>query len=158
MKRETVKKIALVLFAFTLYYTILVEKHAKVDTSTEKIKERIGMIEETTEQIVADVSATMYNAVESQCDSDPLITAGMYKINPHKASDHKWVALSRDLLKRWGGQFTYGQKIQITGCGDKDGIYTIVDTMNPRFKNKIDILETKGTPIYKYENVRITLL
>ena len=49
--------------------------------------------------------ATQYNAVTDQCDSDPLITAGMYKINPKKASKHKWVALSRNLLKRWGGRF-----------------------------------------------------
>jgi hypothetical protein len=27
--------------------------------------------------------------------------------------------------------------------------------MNKRFKNKIDILETQGTPIYKYNNVKI---
>ena len=155
MKRETVKKIALVLFLSTLYYSVFVEQHAKIDTSLVNIENR-------TKQMVAEISivvtVTMYNAVESQCDSDPLVTAGMYKINPKKASDHKWVALSRDLLKRWGGKFTYGQKIQITGCGEKDGIYTIVDTMNPRFKNKIDILETKGKPMYKYENVKITLL
>ena len=149
MKRETVKKIALVLFLSTLYYSVFVEEHAKVDTSLVKIEHR-------TEQIVADVTATMYNAVENQCDSDPLTTAGMYKINPKKASDHKWVALSRDLLKRWGGQFDYGDTIRIENAGEKSGVYTVVDTMNPRFTKKIDILETKGTPLYKFDNVRIT--
>lgn len=149
MKRETVKKIALVLFLSTLYYSVFVEEHAKVDTSLAKIEHR-------TEQIVADVTATMYNAVENQCDSDPLTTAGMYKINPKKASDHKWVALSRDLLKRWGGQFDYGDTIRIENAGEKSGVYTVVDTMNPRFTKKIDILETKGTPLYKFDNVRIT--
>jgi 3D (Asp-Asp-Asp) domain-containing protein len=97
----------------------------------------------------------MYNAVEGQCDSDPLVTAGMYKINPRKASQHKWVALSRDLLKRWGGQFDYGDTVIIENAGDKSGKYTVVDTMNPRFTNKIDILETQGTDLYKYENVKI---
>lgn len=153
MKRETVKKIVLVLFLSMIYYSVFVEEHAKIDTSLVKIEHR-------TKQMVAEISifvtATMYNAVENQCDGDPLVTAGMYHINPKKASEHKWVALSRDLLKRWGGQFTYGEKIQITGCGDKDGIYTVVDTMNPRFTKKIDILETKGTPLYKFDNVRIT--
>lgn len=152
MKRETAIKVALVLFLSTLYYSVFVENHEPVDTSLAKIEERT---EKIVAVISADVTATMYNAVESQCDSDPLITAGMYKIDPKRASEHKWVALSRDLLKRWGGQFTYGNKILITGCGKKDGVYTVVDTMNSRFTKKIDILETKGTDLYKFDNVRI---
>jgi len=102
------------------------------------------------------VTATMYNAVETQCDADPLITAGMYKINPDKASEHKWIAMSRDMLKRWGGSFQYGDKVLISGAGHKDGIYTVADTMNKRYKNRIDILETKGTPLYKFNSVTIT--
>ncbi len=148
MKRETAIKVALALFLSTLYYSVFVEEHKPVDVSLAKIEQR-------TEQIVADVTATMYNAVEGQCDSDPLTTAGMYHIDPKHASDHKWVALSRDLLKRWGGKFDYGDTIRIENAGEKSGTYTVVDTMNPRFTNKIDILETKGTPLYKFDNVRI---
>ncbi len=92
--------------------------------------------------IQATVTATMYNAIKSQCDNDPLVTAAMYKINPKKASDHKWVALSRNLLKRWGGQFDYGDYIRVSGTAHKDGIYKVADTMNKRFKNRIDFLET----------------
>lgn len=105
--------------------------------------------------ITATVTATMYNPVKSQCDDDPLITAGMYKINPKKASQHKWIALSRDLLKRWGGQFDYGDVVKISNAGHKNGIYKVVDTMNKRFKNRMDFLETKGTKHYKYKNVII---
>ena len=97
----------------------------------------------------------MYNAVEGQCDADPFVTACMYKIDPQKASEHKWIAVSRNLLKINGGKFVYGQKVRIVGAGKKSGIYTIADTMNKRFKNKIDILETIGTPLYKYNNVKI---
>jgi hypothetical protein len=82
----------------------------------------------------------------------------MYKIIPHKASEQKFVALSRDLLKRFGGKFDFGQKIRLDNAGKKSGVYTVADTMNKRFKRKIDILETKGTPLYKFENVKITLL
>lgn len=103
-----------------------------------------------------DVTATMYNPVVSQCDADPLITAGMYEIDPDHASEHKWVALSRDMLTRWGGEFDYGDTIKIEGAGDKDGEYLVADTMNKRYRNRIDILETTGTPLYKYEHVRIS--
>lgn len=108
--------------------------------------------------IIHNVTATMYNPVISQCDKDPLITAGMYKINPKKASKHRWIAVSRNLLKRWGGRFHYGDKVSISGAGHKNGVYKIVDTMNPRFKNRIDFLETKGTKHYKYTNVLIRKL
>ena len=104
------------------------------------------------------VTATMYNAVQGQCDQDPLVTAGMYKINPDKASQHKWIAVSRNLLKRWGGKFDYGDKVQIKGAGHKDGVYTIVDTMNRRFKDRIDFLETEGTKWYKFHNVQVASL
>jgi 3D (Asp-Asp-Asp) domain-containing protein len=104
------------------------------------------------------VTATMYNAVEDQCDKDPLVTAGMYRINPNKASQHRWIAVSRNLLKRWGGKFGYGDKVQITGAGHKDGVYTITDTMNPRFRDRIDFLETKGTKGYKFDNVQLASL
>lgn len=110
------------------------------------------------ESISMDVTATMYNAVTSQCDADPLITAGMYKINPNKASEQKFVAMSRDLLKRWGGLFNYGDKILIEGTDSKDGVYIVADCMNKRYKKRIDILETKGKKLYKFNKVKITKL
>jgi len=104
---------------------------------------------------VEKITATMYNAMESQCDSDPFITAGMYKINPSKASEHNWIAMSRNLLSRWGGEFNYGDNVIISNAGHKDGTYTVVDTMNPRFKDRIDFLETTGTHHYIYETITI---
>lgn len=98
------------------------------------------------------VTATMYYAVPGQCDDSPLETACGYKIDPKKASEHKWIAVSRDLLKK----FKYGDKVRLSNAGDKDGIYIIADTMNKRFKNKIDILETEGTPLYKLKDVVLT--
>lgn len=102
------------------------------------------------------VTATMYYPVVGQCDSTPYLTAGMYHISETNASAHKWIAMSRDLLKRWGGNFKYGDTVRISGAGHKDGVYTIVDTMNKRFKNRIDFLETPGTKPYKFKNVQIT--
>jgi 3D (Asp-Asp-Asp) domain-containing protein len=102
---------------------------------------------------VYNLTGTMYNAVIEQCDADPLITAGMYTINYNNASEHRWIALSRDLLKRWGGKFWYGDVVIISNARHKDGIYTIVDTMNKRFNNRIDFLETTGTKRYKFTNI-----
>lgn len=99
--------------------------------------------------------ATMYYPVASQCDADPLVTAGMYVI-PKNASEQHWIALSRDMLSRWGGEFHYGDYVQITGAGKKDGIYKVVDTMNKRFKHHIDFLESKGTEGYKFNHVTLT--
>jgi len=82
----------------------------------------------------------------------------MYKIDPRKASEHKWIAMSRNLLKRWGGPFDYGDEVIITNAGKKSGIYKVVDTMNKRYKDRIDFLETTGTPKYKFDNIVIAKL
>lgn len=100
-------------------------------------------------------TATMYNPVASQCDSDPLVTASMLKIKPWKASKQKYVALSRDMLKRWGGPFDLKDSVVISGAGHKDGIYIVADVMNKRFKRKVDFLETVGTKIYRFTNIKI---
>ena len=115
------------------------------------LNKKISQINKTTE--IVDV--TMYNAVVDQCDSDPLITACMYRINPNRASEHKWIAMSRNLLKRWGGNFDFGQKVKLVGCGKKDGIYIVADVMNKRYVNRVDILETQGVKLYKYKNVKL---
>ena len=133
---------------------------AKVEMASDDAVSTISADNETfvVSDVANEVTATMYNAVVSQCDADPLTTAGMYTIDPDNASEHKWVALSRDLLKRWGGEYDYGDRIIISGAGDKDGVYKVTDTMNKRYSNRIDILETEGTPLYKFENVTIRKL
>lgn len=108
--------------------------------------------------VLANVTVTMYNPVEEQCDADPLITAGMYRIDAKNASEHNWVAVSRNLLKRWGGKLQYGDKVTIKGAGHKDSVYVVVDTMNKRYVNRVDILETTGTKWYKFKNVQLAKL
>lgn len=145
---KTLLYILIALAIFNLIYVIRMEI---------RLEKRIDTIEkQVTNVITAKVTATMYNAVPSQCDKDPFITAGMYKINPDKASNHRWIAMSRDLLVRWGGTFNYGDTVIISGAGHKSGSYLVVDTMNKRFKNKIDILETVGTKHYKFNDVVVS--
>ena len=102
-----------------------------------------------------EVDVTMYQPVYPQTDRTPNITADGTKIRISKASEYKYVALSRNLLKRWGGPFDYGDFILIRGTEHKDGVYQVRDTMNPKWVNVVDILESKHVTPYKYENVHI---
>ncbi len=125
-------------------------------TTTENFFNRRQITSDTTRGQEHKVTATMYYAVQGQCDKDPLTTAGMFQIDPRHASEHKWIAMSRDMIKRWNGEFNYGDLVEIHGAGHKDGVYKVVDTMNKRFTNRIDFLETKGTKPYKFDNVTLT--
>jgi hypothetical protein len=87
------------------------------------------------------VVATVYHAVEGQTDDEPFVTADNSRIKPNYSSKTRWVALSRDLLKPWGGPFRFGQRVRISGISNKlDGVYTIHDTMNRRHKHCVDVL------------------
>ena len=102
-----------------------------------------------------EVDVTMYQPVYPQTDKTPDITADGTRIRISKASEYKFVALSRNLLKRWGGPFDYGDFILIKGTKTKDGVYQVRDTMNPKWVNVVDILESFDVRPYKYENVHI---
>jgi len=123
----------------------------KLLTSNEKLHTEL----EEFYQYGIEVNVTMYQPVYPQTDNTPNITADGTKIRISKASDYKYVALSRNLLKRWGGPFDYGDFILIKGTKDKDGVYNVRDTMNPKFVNYVDILESVSVKPYKYENVHI---
>ena len=100
-----------------------------------------------------NVTVTMYHPTRQQTDSTPNITADGTKINIWKASEYRYVALSRDLLSRWGGPFEYGDYIVIEGIGKNSGIYQVRDTMNPKHTNRVDILKTPGSRQFKYDDV-----
>ena len=102
-----------------------------------------------------DVTVTMYHPVKHQTDRTPNILADGTKITIHKASEYRYVAVSRNLLKRWGGWLDYGDFIVLKGTDGKDGVYQVKDTMNKRFVNRIDILESPGVKPYKFENAKI---
>ena len=73
------------------------------------------------------------------------------RVTDEKATEYRYVALSRDLLSRWGGPFNYGDYIVIEGAGDRDGVYQVRDTMNPKWTNRVDILTTNS--MFRYDNV-----
>lgn len=84
--------------------------------------------------------ATTYQATESQCDPDPFTTADGSKINPNDYQN--WVALSRDLLSRWGGPFNYGDTLDIYSKDHPklNEEWVVHDCMAPRYKMSIDFL------------------
>jgi len=104
---------------------------------------------------------TVYNPVSRQCDRTPLVTASNQRINETKlrSGTIRWMALSRDLLKRWGGHIHFGDTISLNS-GDPviDGLWVVQDTMNRRFKNHGDLLfDAKVRSTGKWSNVVITL-
>lgn len=112
--------------------------------------------EELKDEKTIKVTATVYNPVESQCDSDPLVTADNSKIDFEKLNQGKlkWIAVSRDLRK----QFKYGSKVRIRCKSDPsiDGIYEVRDTMNERYKFCIDILKPVGESKGKWHDVEVS--
>lgn len=107
---------------------------------------------------IFNVTATVYRPNKEECDSDPLITADNSKIDLSKLEKGqiKWIAVSRDLRK----YFPYGRKVIIMCEEDSsiNGIYEIRDTMNERWRKRIDFLRSEYDPIGKWENVKISLL
>ena len=105
-----------------------------------------------------EVDVTMYRPTRRETDSTPNITADGTKIKISEASRYRFVAVSRNLLERWGGFLNYGDFVLLKDAGHKDGIYRVKDTMNARWVNVVDILESPGTNPYKFENASLTLL
>ena len=138
----------------TLHYDNVVKN---INAENRMLQEKVwNLTDENNEMLYSNrimyrVTVTTYNPTRAQTDSTPNITADGTKINPRKATQYRYVALSRDLLSRWGGPFEYGDYIVIEGTNGRDGIYQVRDTMNPRWTNRVDILTTNSR--FKYDNI-----
>lgn len=101
---------------------------------------------------ITHVTITTYNAVRSQCDRSPLITADGTKIDHRKvkSGEQRIVAISRDLLYA----IPLGSIIDIEGYGK----YEVRDTMNSRFKHRIDILQHSSKKNFKKDKIKIKLV
>ena len=95
------------------------------------------------------VTVTMYQPIRGQTDSTPNILADGTRIRVHSASNYKFIAVSRNLLTRHGGWLNYGDFVFLRGTDGKDGVYQVRDTMNKRWVNRVDILESPGVKPYK---------
>ena len=102
-----------------------------------------------------NVIVTMYNPLEGQTDSTPNQTADGTIIDPKRATEYRYIALSRDLIARWGGPFEYGDYVMLKGTEGYDGVYQVRDTMASKFINRVDILLTEGSKHFRFENITL---
>ena len=141
------------LFIMTWYFSNLLDEHHE---DTMRLQKRVWSLEKDcgfldANTIAFNVTVTTYNPTRQQCDSTPNITADGTRINPKRATQYRYVALSRDLISRWGGPFDYGDYIVIEGTDKWDGVYQVRDTMNPKWVKRVDILTTNSR--FKYNNI-----
>ena len=155
MFKENLTILLYVLPALIVTYhasNLLDERHNEIMSLQEQVWELQNNCDtQYTNKISYKVTVTTYNPTKEQCDSTPNITADGTRIKPWRATDYRFVALSRDLLSRWGGPFDYGDYIVIEGTDGWDGIYQVRDTMNPKWVNRVDILTTNSR--FKYDNI-----
>ena len=136
---------------FNEYKDMYSDKIERLESENKTLRDELSHFNE----YGIEVDVTMYQPVYPQTDMTPNITADGTRIRIRKASNYKFVALSRNLLKRWGGPFDYGDFILLKGAGKKDGVYQVRDTMNPKWVNVVDILESKHVEPYKYTDAHI---
>jgi 3D (Asp-Asp-Asp) domain-containing protein len=100
------------------------------------------------------VTVTTYTANTNETDSTPLITASGFILDSLNPAKHRIIAVSRDLKSKW----KFGTKVKILNAGIYNGIYQVLDVMNKRFKNRIDILINADDQHTKLENIKILKL
>ena len=134
----------------------------KIMSESLKKTEELTLRNEKLESLISEhklegmeVTVTMYHPVTRQTDSTPNILADGTRIRVHKASEYRFIAVSRNLLKTHGGFLEYGDFVILKGTDGKDGVYQVRDTMNKRWVNRIDILESPGTKPYKIDSAKI---
>ena len=151
--------ILLIVFSNGFISINILEKNKRYYNSLiETIKEENIVLTETLAELKSegmDVTVTMYQPVRRQTDSTPNILADGTRIRTQDASNYKFIAVSRNLLKRWGGWLNYGDFIFLRGTSHKDGVYQVRDTMHSRWVNRIDILESTDVEPYKFEDAQI---
>lgn len=143
-KLLTISIILNIIFSIMITDDIFMERQILIKNKKEQSKEAYDT-----------VIATVYNAVESQCDDSPLVTADCSYIDKEKLNKGglRWVAISRDLFKK----YKYGDTIIVIcpSSPEIEGEWVIHDTMNKRARNKIDFLMPDDINLGKWENVVI---
>jgi len=109
------------------------------------------------ELIYDNVWGSIYHPVSSQCDDTPTITGDGSKIIVNKASEHRWIAISQEMLDDeyrvklldditsplYKGKIKYGDTVWIESPHTEiNGKWVVRDAKNKRYVNSIDFLQT----------------
>ena len=135
-------KVSMILILFILFIGFSFAINSKINQK-EKQEKIVFKKQRQPEIILLRVRAAYYNPVEEQCDSIPLLTASGDKIDVVRLKKKRvrWVACSRNLMRRWGGRFDFGDTIEVVSKNKHiAGKWIVKDVMNKRFRNKIDFL------------------
>ena len=100
------------------------------------------------------VTMTTYTIDPLQTDDTPLETASGFELDEDNPKKDRVIAVSRDIKKK----FKFGEKVRVSNAGKYNGVYYVRDLMNPRWKNKIDILinpNDKHTKLRKIKMYRV---
>ena len=111
------------------YAELICELEGKLKASEVKTGELESFIQSmdiVNKPIVLAVTRTAYTASRDECDSTPHITA-----TGTKPKVGRTIAVSRDLFEH-----LKHRKVYIEGLG----VFTIEDTMNERYTNRVDLL------------------
>ncbi len=123
-----------------------------IATTTIKLTPRVELLYD-------DIWGSIYHAEIRQCDSTPTVTGDGSKINPYRASNQRWIAISQEMIddmyraqmikrhgdKRFQGKIQYGDTIWIeSDYPEVNGWWVVRDAKNKRYTKSIDFLQTKG--------------
>jgi hypothetical protein len=87
------------------------------------------------------VTGTTYQLVRSQTDHDNCVGASLRNLCTAVKEGDRIIALSRDLLWRWGGPFRWHDKVRLVSANPHcSGVYSVEDTLAKRFRRRVDIL------------------
>lgn len=112
------------------------------------------ILKEKEYDVVFTLRGTTYQPVVSQCDSDPLTTANMTKVDLKRLKNgtQKLCAFSYDVKYKY--KLRFGDKFDLyTSKGEYLGRYTFCDHMNRRIKNTCDIMISPDDKPCLYKNL-----
>lgn len=112
------------------------------------------ILKEKEYDVVFTLRGTTYQPVASQCDSNPLVTANMTKVDLKRLKNgtQKLCAFSYDVKNKY--KLRFGDKFDLyTSKGEYLGRYTFCDHMNRRIKNTCDIMISPDDKPCLYKNL-----
>jgi|SaaInlStandDraft_4_1057021.scaffolds.fasta_scaffold122081_2 hypothetical protein len=118
---------------------------------------------ETDAGLLIQAGASIYHPTIGQCDSTPHITASGRHIDLQNPGKHRYVALSRNLIRNdlWHKEcsgynsqayISFGDTIIIRDGNDFNGKWIVVDSMNKRYSDRIDFLVDYSMKGYFFTN------